>query len=206
VITPTICVVTDGRGDTLRTLVRIQAAAAAGVDLIQIREPPLSERALGALTRQARDLAQGRNARIVINDRLDIALAANAHGVHLRGNSYSAARVRATVADEFLIGRSVHDLDEAVSAEREGGCNYLLFGTVFPSANKPEGHRIAGLEALREVCARVTLPVLAIGGITRERIADVVRAGAAGIAAIGLFDDADSIPGVVDLVRRTFDT
>jgi thiamine-phosphate diphosphorylase len=203
---PIICVVTDARGDTVRTVARIRAAADAGVDFIQIREPLLPARALLELTRQACDIVQGTSTRIVVNDRLDVALPANAHGVHLRGSSYSAARVRATVTGELLIGRSVHDLDEAVFAEQEGGCNYLLFGTVFPSANKPEGHRIAGLQALNEVCARVTLPVIAIGGITRATAGNIPRTGAAGIAAIGLFDDADTIPSVVDFVRRTFDT
>jgi len=203
---PIICVVTDGRGDTLRTVARIRPAAEAGVDLVQIREPHLPDRALLELTRQACDIAQGTSTRIVVNDRLDVALEANAHGVHLRGCSYSAARVRAIVTSEFLIGRSVHDLDEAVSAAREGGCNYLLFGTVFPSGSKPEGHRVAGLQALSEVCGRVTLPVIAIGGVTPATAGDIPRTGAAGIAAIGLFDDAESIPRVVDLMRRTFDT
>ena len=203
---PIICVVTDGRGDTPRTVARIRAAAEAGVDLVQIREPHLPDRALLELTRQACDIAQGTSTRIVVNDRLDVALEANAHGVHLRGCSYSAARVRAIVTSEFLIGRSVHDLDEAVSAAREGGCNYLLFGTVFPSGSKPEGHRVAGLQALSEVCGRVTLPVIAIGGVTPATAGDIPRTGAAGIAAIGLFDDAESIPRVVDLMRRTFDT
>ncbi len=203
---PIICVVTDARGDAVRTAARIRAAADAGVDLIQIREPLLPARALLELTRQACDIARGTSTRIVVNDRLDIALRANAHGVHLRGSSYPAARVRAAVTGEFLIGRSVHDLDEAVSAERKGGCDYLLFGTVFPSGNKPEGHRIAGLQMLREVCAGVALPVIAIGGITRATAADIPQTGAAGIAAIGLFDDADTVPRVVDFVRRAFDT
>jgi len=203
---PIICVVTDALGDTVRTAARIRAAADAGVDLIQIREPLLPARALLELTRQACDIARGTSTRIVVNDRLDIALRANAHGIHLRGSSYPAARVRAAVTGEFLIGRSVHDLDEAVSAEQKGGCDYLLFGTVFPSGNKPEGHRIAGLQVLREVCARVALPVIAIGGITRATAAHIPRTGAAGIAAIGLFDDAETVPTVVDFVRRAFDT
>ncbi len=203
---PIICVVTDGRADTVRTVARIRAAAQAGVDLVQIREPHLPDRALLELTRQACDIAQATSTRIVVNDRLDIALPANAHGVHLRGCSYSAPRVRGIVTREFLIGRSVHDLDEAVSAEREGGCDYLLFGTVFPSGSKPEGHRVAGLQALSEVCGRVTLPVIAIGGVTTATAGDIPRTGAAGIAAISVFDDAGSIPSVVDFMRRTFDT
>ena len=96
---------------------------------------------------------------------------------------------RAIVPDGFLVGRSVHSAAEAVTAEGSGGCDYLIFGTVFESASKPAGHRVAGVRALAEVCAAVRLPVLAIGGITTARIPDVVRAGAAGIAAVGLFAD-----------------
>jgi thiamine-phosphate diphosphorylase len=81
----------------------------------------------------------------------------------------------------------VHDLDEALAAERQGGCDYLIFGTVYPSASKPAGHAVAGVEALARVCAAVRLPVLAIGGIALDRLAEVAAAGAAGVAAIGAF-------------------
>jgi thiamine-phosphate pyrophosphorylase len=173
---------------------------------VQIREPRLPDRALLELTRRACDAARDSNTRILVNDRLDVAVGAGAHGVHLRGNSFRAARVRASVGDAFLIGRSVHELVEALAAERDGGCDYLFFGTVFPSPSKPEGHHIAGLEALRDVCRRVTVPVIAIGGVTRERVPAVSAAGAAGIAAISLFDAADSLRSTVEFVRRSFDT
>jgi thiamine-phosphate pyrophosphorylase len=173
---------------------------------VQIREPRLPDRALLELTGRACDAARDSNTRVLVNDRLDVAVAAGAHGVHLRGTSFSAARVRARVGEAFLIGRSVHELVEALAAEREGGCDYLFFGTVFPSPSKPEGHRIAGLEALRDVCRRVTVPVVAIGGVTRERVPAVSAAGAAGIAAISLFDAAESLRSTVEFVRRSFDT
>lgn len=163
----------------------------------------LARRACGVARRSAG--GEG-GTQILVNDRLDVALAAGAHGVHLRASSVSAARVRERVGKPFLIGRSVHGLAEATAAASEGGCDYLLFGTVFPSRSKPEGHLIAGVEALRGVCAAVKLPVVAIGGITRERAADVSAAGAAGIAAIGLFDDLESLRSTVAIVRRSFDT
>jgi thiamine-phosphate diphosphorylase len=203
---PIICLVTNGLADAAGTLLRVREAAAAGVDLIQIREPGLPDRALLNLTRRACDAARDSRARIVVNDRLDVALAAGAHGIHLRGSSFSASRVRARAGETFLIGRSVHQLEEAMAAEREGGCDYLFFGTVFPSPSKPEGHRIAGLDALREACDRVSVPVVAIGGITRERAGAVCAAGAAGIAAIRLFDDVGGIGSTVEFVRRSFDT
>jgi len=200
---PIICLVTDGRGNISSTLDRIRAAAAAGVDLIQIREPSLRDRALIALTRRACEAAATTGAKIVVNDRLDVALAADAHGVHLRANSFTAARVRSGARAPFLIGRSVHNLGEAIAVDREAACDYLLFGTVFRSSSKPEGHPVAGVEAFREMCGRVTLPVVAIGGVTRATLADIAAAGGAGVAAISLFQDLESIPSTVESVRRT---
>ena len=135
---------------------------------------------------------------MIVNDRADIAIAAGAAGVHLRGDSPPASRVRAAFAAKaLLIGRSVHSLAEVDAAISDGGCDYLLFGTVFPSDGKPAGHPVAGLEALAQVCVRSPLPVIAIGGIT-ERDAPLVRdAGAAGFAAVGLFMCLTPLPEVV---------
>lgn len=170
------------------TLVTAAAAAArAGVDLVQVRERGLEDVSLLALAVRVRDAIAATGARLLVNDRIDVALAAHAGGVHLPGRGVSCARVRAVVPDGFLVGRSVHTEREAIAAARDGGCDYLVFGTVFESRRKPAGHPVAGLAALGRVCAAVQLPVLAIGGITVARVPDVVRAGAAGIAAIGLF-------------------
>jgi thiamine-phosphate diphosphorylase len=176
------------------------------VTLVQIRERQLPDRALFDLTRAACDAARGTALRVVVNDRVDVALAAGAHGVHLRGSSFSAARVRAAAGEDFLIGRSIHDVDEAVEVAREGGCDYLMFGTVFPSSSKPAGHRAAGIDDLRAACAGVDLPVVAIGGITRANVPQIRAAGAGGVAAITLFDDVESIPAAIRAVRRAFDT
>ena len=122
-----------------------------------------------------------------------------------------ASRVRALAGSEFLIGRSVHTVMEARQAEEDGGADYLIFGTVFPSAGKPEGHPVAGIEALADVCSSVRLPVLAIGGITAVRAADVAAAGASGIAGIGMFAAVGQRGGMdltelVRSLRRSFDT
>jgi thiamine-phosphate pyrophosphorylase len=181
-------------------------AARAGVDLIQIRERDLSDRALVALTREAIAAVHGTAARILVNDRPDIALAAGAAGVHLRGDSSPASGVRTMAPGGFVIGRSVHTEDEAAAAELEGGCDYLMFGTVFPSTSKPPNHRSAGLDALGRACSRVRLPVLAIGGLTVERGAAVAAAGAAGIAAIGLFVESHDLSVAVRSLRAAFDS
>ena len=132
----------------------------------------------------------GTGVRVVVNDRIDVAIAAGAAGVHLPSSAPAAARVRRLVPSGFLIGRSVHAGDDLGALERAGGCDYLTFGTVFRSAGKPPDHRPAGIESLRRAGAATRLPVLAIGGITVAVAAEVTGAGAAGVAAIGLFLDS----------------
>lgn len=201
---PLICLVTGG-GPPGALLTLIRDAALAGVDLIQVREPGLEDRILVALTREAVDAARQTHCRVVVNDRLDIARAANAAGVHLRSASVSAKRVRGLVAGSFLVGRSVHNRQEALSAA-ESGCDYLIFGTVFPSRSKPPDHPVAGLEQLHEMAMAVQIPVLAIGGISTENAASAIAAGAAGVAGIELFRSAVSVASTVSSLRRSFDT
>lgn len=179
--------VTDrGRSGERTLLEDVRRAAAAGVDLIQVRERGLDDRDLLELVRRIIAAADGR-ARVVVNGRTDVALAAGAAGVHLPGDAPLASRVRTIVPPGFVIGRSVHGIDEAEAAERDGGCDYLILGTVFPSESKPANHPIAGLDGLRTVCAAVRLPVVAIGGMDAARARDAAAAGAAGLAAIGMF-------------------
>jgi thiamine-phosphate pyrophosphorylase len=165
---------------------RAARAAQRGVSAIQIRERDLSDRDLAALARRV-VAAVPASTHVLVNDRIDVALAAGAAGVHLRGDSMPGRRVRAMAPAGFLIGRSVHDLEDVDAAAGEGVYDYLLFGTVFPSDGKPAGHRVAGLEALREACRRAPLPVLAIGGVDAARLPLVEQAGAAGFAAVGFF-------------------
>jgi len=166
---------------------RTSRAAHGGVAVIQVRERDLSGAALLDLVRGILRGAAGTPTKLLVNDRVDVALAAGAHGVHLRSDSFPASRVRAIVPRGFIIGRAVHSLDDIDRATAEGGCDYLMFGTVFPSRGKPRDHACAGLEALREACRRSPVPVIAIGGIDGARLDDVARSGAAGFAAVGMF-------------------
>lgn len=186
---------------------RIGSAARAGAHLIQIRQPRVEALALTRLVERARQAVAGTAARVLVNDRVDVALSAGAHGVHLRSESMPAARVRAIAPAGFVIGRSVHAVAEALAVEREGGLDYLLFGTVFATDSKP-GLAPAGVERLAAVCAAVSLPVLAIGGMTVSSLAPVARTGAAGFAAIGLFAGAavEALPQLVAAARSAFDT
>ena len=203
---PLICLITGDRLSPQTTLAVIAAAARAGVGLVQVRESRLDDRALLDLARRAVTVTTGTGCRVVVNERVDVALAAGASGVHLRGRSFAASRVRAMVPAGFVVGRSVHTLAEARAADAEGGCDYLIFGTVFASRSKPADHPIAGVDALAAVCRSVRLPVLAIGGVGPQNAEEVARAGAAGVAGISLFEDAASISGVVAAVRRGFDS
>ena len=123
-----MCLVTDRQrvGGADRLVERVSWAARAGVHLVQVRERDLEGRALTALVAGCVAAVRGTRARIVVNDRVDVAVAAGAHGVHLRADSMAAARVRTMVPPGFLVGRSVHGLDEAREADEAGGLDYLL--------------------------------------------------------------------------------
>lgn len=216
-----ICLVTDrrrlapdaGNEEAVARLVELAVAAArAGVDLIQVRERDLEARLLSELVARCVRETAGTPARVLVNDRIDVALAAGAAGVHLRGDSPEAGRVRAIAPPGFLVGRSVHSAAEASAAAGHGGLDYLVFGTVFPSASKDAGHAIAGVEELARAVRLAKIPVLAIGGVTSERADVVARAGAAGVAAIGLFVERAAPNGldarlaaVVTGLRHAFD-
>jgi thiamine-phosphate diphosphorylase len=192
---PVICLVTDrrrcGGGWEDELVGRVGAAARAGVHLVQVRERGVDARDYVRLVSRCVDAVAGTSARVLVNDRLDVALAAGAHGIHLPSIGMPAARVRAAVGADFVVGRSVHSAREAADAAREGGLDYLIFGTVFPTDSKP-GVAPAGVDGLRAACEAAALPVLAIGGMTLDRLAAVAGAGAAGFAAIGLFQAAST--------------
>ena len=175
--------------------VREQAtlAIAAGIDVIQVREPELAARDLFALANAIVALTRESATRVIINDRLDVALASGAHGVHLRSSSPLPHEIRPRVPGGFLIGRSVHDVQAARMA---AGADYLIAGTVWPTASKPPDHGTIGVGGFGEIVrAAAPIPVLAIGGVTLERAPLAVAQGAAGIAAIGLFVPLDEIAG-----------
>jgi thiamine-phosphate pyrophosphorylase len=194
----TLCLVTDRRRlvapgahdrDALRCLLaQVRHAGNAGVDLIQVRERDLAAAALAALVASIVDIVCGTQTRVVVNDRLDVAVACGAHGVHLRADSMPVAAARRLAPPSFLIGRSVHGLDEVKAA---AGADYLIAGTVFRSASKPDDGALLGVDGLRAVVQAADAPVLAIGGISTGRLPAVSAAGAAGVAAIGLFMSQD---------------
>lgn len=157
-------------------------AAAAGVDMIQIRAKELTTRELMLLVRGAVSLAA---CPVLVNGRLDVALACQAQGVHLPSHSIAPCHLRSITPAGFLVGVSCHTLDELRAAEDEGA-DFAVFGPVFRTSSKPDAMPL-GLDALRAAVRSVQLPVYALGGITPENAASCIAAGASGVAGISLF-------------------
>ncbi|MDP1569554.1 MAG: thiamine phosphate synthase [Vicinamibacterales bacterium] len=220
-VPPWLCLITDrrrlgaGRGHprgewTATLLTQVAAAAQAGVSLVIVREHDLEARALAGLVRAVRAAVRGTATRVLVNDRLDVALATGAEGVHLRERSVTARDARHLAPPGFLIGRSVHDVEGAAQA---GPVDYLLAGTVYPTVSKPDTTPWLGLAGLAAVVAAATVPVLAIGGIaSADEVRQVRGAGAAGVGVIGGFQpgprEADLVTGVQNCVynlRSGFD-
>ncbi len=217
---PLLCYVTDrhslaafeSRESQETLLSKIGAAAAAGVDWIQIREKDLLGKDCALLTREALRRAAKPPAssaaptRILVNDRLEVALSEHAGGVHLSENSLplrEAMRLANAQAQDrhFLVGVSCHSLEAAKSAA-SGGADYLFFGPVFATPSKAAFGVPQGLERLAEACRAVSIPVLAIGGITLANASACLASGASGIAAIRLFQDAPDMFSLVQSLQK----
>ena len=187
---------------------KVRAAIGAGVDWVQKREKDMAGTELLNLTRAAIaascDAAAGKkdSPRIIVNDRLDVALAADADGVHFGSESVPIQEAvrwirKGNAPRNFLVGFSCHGLEEAKRAE-DAGVDYLFFGPVFETPSKLSFGSPQGLQRLKKVCEAVTIPVLAIGGVGEDNAHACIRAGAAGIAAIRLFQELQP-----DLLRET---
>jgi len=180
----------------LRLLLKIAEAARAGIDYIQLREKDLTTRQLEFLARDAIQVVREnsrtpRPTRLLINSRSDVALAVGAHGVHLRAYDVTVSDVRhlwtqASRQDQPTLAVSCHTSDEVQRAAGDGA-DFAVFAPVFEKKDSP-GHTAAGIDALRRAC-RAAIPVLALGGVTLANWHNSLEAGAAGIAAIRLFQD-----------------
>ena len=176
----------DGE-DFRNILQQASAAVTAGIPLIQIREKQLTSRILFELTSNVVAIARGSSTRVLVNDRADIAASAGADGVHLTTHSISADVIRRTFGEKFLLGVSTHSLAEAQSARRQGA-DFAVFGPVFPSPEKEKYGPPRGLRELKDVARELApFPLIALGGISLDRVTECLRAGASGIAGITLF-------------------
>jgi thiamine-phosphate pyrophosphorylase len=183
-------------------LEKIEQAVNAGVDWIQIREKDLSGRDLAEFAEHA-IVRAGSSSAVLVNDRVDVACAVGASGVHLGEHSLPADEAKRFLSQRcaggnFIVGVSAHSLEGALQAER-AGADYVIFGPVYATPSKAGFGKPQGAQRLQEVCHRLAIPVLAIGGITLENTKDCLATGAAGIAAIRLFQDSAKLD---DLVRE----
>jgi thiamine-phosphate pyrophosphorylase len=163
-------------------LTAVAAAAEGGVDWVQLRDRSASAGTMYAEARALDGVLAERDTRLAVNDRLDVALAVGAAGVHLAGQSLPVDAAVRLAEQRLLVGRSVHDLEEARTAAQDGA-DYLTFGHVFPTASH-EGVPPRGLAQLAEIVQAVDVPVLAIGGITARNLDQTLETGCAGIAVI----------------------
>lgn len=161
----------------------VEQALQAGVRAVQLREKDLGVRALLSMAYRMRELTHRFQAAFFINDRVDVALAAGADGVHLGGTSMPVRAAKKASADSLLIGVSTHSRAEAENAQREGA-DFITFGPVYETPSKLRYGSPVGIGSLHEVTRAVSLPVLAIGGIKKENVTEVMKAGAGGIAVI----------------------
>lgn len=223
-VQPILCYVTDRRSLPLSTsadahhllLDTIGNAAAAGVDWIQLREKDYSGKEWAALVRESmrRVKKNGSGTQILVNDRLDVALACGSDGVHLSENGVpvaEACRLRdgflatRNHPGNFLVGLSCHSLGAALGAAR-AGADYIYFSPIFATPSKANYGPPQGVERLARVCAAVEIPVIAIGGITAKNAGECLQAGASGVAAIRLFQEpAEPLSQTIsELHQRTF--
>lgn len=194
---PLIYLITEGTAtvekfsaDKRRILEIIRCAVQADISLIQIREKHLTAKLVFELTREAAEITKNRHTKLLVNDRADIALAANADGVHLTENSLSAKIIRLNFGKNFVIGVSTHTIETAEIAKKKAA-DFITFSPVFDSPNKGKPK---GLEKLREVCEIIKpFPVIALGGINEMNYCQVLENGASGFAAIRFLNNAENL-------------
>jgi len=202
-VLPSLMLITDRSRLRGRPLEEVASQAAdGGVTAVQLREKDLSGGELYDLAVTVHAVLRGR-ALLLVNDRVDVAIAAGADGVHLPEHTLPLRKLRDYVGDACIVGRSVHSVEAAVRAEAEGA-DYLLAGAVYETASHP-GQAAAGVDLVRAVADAVRAPVLAVGGITAERVAEVVAAGADGIAVIGAILDAEDPQPAARALREALD-
>ena len=180
----------QARGRSLQDVV--SAALRAGVRAVQLREKDLPTRPLLALARELTDLARSYGARVLVNDRADVCLAAGSDGTHLPAAGLRPAAARRVLGPGRLIGMSAHSADEAVRAEKDGA-DFIVLGPIFETPSKRDFGPPIGLDELERARMRCSIPLFGIGGVTAPRVRDVVKAGAHGVAVVGSVMAADDV-------------
>ncbi len=198
---PLLCLVTDPNVPGL--VEKVESALQAGISMLQLRGHTLSAAQLYQLALALRPRCQHYGASFIVNDRLDVGLAVQADGFQLGERSLPIAAARQIVGNSYLLGASVHTLDEARTAIANGA-DFLLAGTIFASSSHPGGPT-SGLNLLRAIKQECPCPLLAIGGITPANAQQVIEAGADGVAVISAILSAADIAQAVKAVHSSLD-
>src|SRR5574341_1606069 len=197
-----LCVITDARLASGADHVRIaESALRGGADMIQLRDKAGDLRDLLRQAQAIQTLCRAHGALFIVNDRVDLALAAEADGAHVGQEDLPAEAARRLLGPGRILGVSTHDLDQVRAAEM-AGADYIGFGPMFPTGTKSTGYEPRGLEALREVRSATRLPILAIGGISLANIEGVIRAGATAPAMISAVVAAPDIAAAAAAFRQ----
>jgi thiamine-phosphate pyrophosphorylase len=175
----------------------VEAACRAGVRAVQLRERDLEGRELYELGKRIREITRAHDALLFINDRIDIARAIEADGVHLRESSLPIPIARKLLPENALIGASVHSVERAVAAQNQGA-DFLVYGTIFKTSSKPDLKEPAGVESIISVTRNVSIPVYAVGGIKPHRARMCIEAGAHGVAVVSAIMQSDDIEKTVN--------
>lgn len=168
---------------TTNLFAAIEEALKGGIRAVQLREKDLGIRDLLKMAYELRKITAGYAAKLFINDRVDVAIAADADGVHLGQGSMPAHAAKKASDNKLTVGVSTHTIEEALFAEKDGA-DFITFGPVYPTPSKLKYGKPVGINALRNVASEINIPVFAIGGITEERVNEVMDCGADGIALI----------------------
>ena len=179
----------------------VETVLQAGVKHIQLREKRLPTRKILDMAYWMRELTREYGAKLLVNDRVDIALAAEADGVHLGQESMPAHAARKITGDNFLIGVSTHSIDEALQAEHDGA-DFITLGPIYNTPSKLKYGNPIGVATLKQVKSQVSVPVLAIGGIKTNAVHEVLSAGADGVAVISGILAAEDIRGTTEEFLR----
>ena len=197
-----LCVITDATLVPGRDHVAIaQAALSAGADMIQLRDKTSDLRTLLAQARAVQALCRSSGAVFIVNDRLDLALASDADGVHVGQDDLPVEAARRLLGPGRILGVSTHERNQAEEAQARGA-DYIGFGPMFRTGTKDTGYTPRGLNMLREIRAAVSLPILAIGGITLENVVEVIAAGATAPAVISAIVAAPDVAAATAAFRE----
>jgi len=202
----TLYVITDAKLSRGRSHLEVaREAIKGGASLIQLRDKEMSTRQLVETARKIKELTDEASIPLIINDRLDVALAVDADGVHVGQDDMPAALARQLIGPHKILGVSASTLEEALQAEREEA-NYVSASPVFTTPTKPDAPPPTGLEGLRAIVEAVNLPVIAIGGIDEKNATEVMEAGAQGVAVISAVVSAPDIAAAARRLRETLET